>query len=135
MLIDDVADVVSSGGAGTVGTTIFKGILPDLPDACVAVMESGGFPPVHTMNANPGTAVVERPRVQIVCRAARDDYEAARTKAHDVMKLLDGLGERSVNGTTYKWIAAVQSPFLMGRDENGRVLISTNYDVVKALTA
>lgn len=135
MLLDDMADLISSGGAGTVGTTIFKGLLPDLPDACLAVYESGGFPPVHTMNAGPGTAVVERPRVQVVCRAARDDYQTARTKAHDVMKLLDGLGERAINGTTYKWMIAAQSPFLMGRDENGRVLIAQNFDVVKALTA
>ena len=135
MILDDAADLLSSGGIGTVGTNLFKGIMPDIPDACVAVFETGGLPPVHAMASAVGQAVVERPRIQVLCRAAQYDYATARTKAHDVYKLLDGLPARDINGTAYKWIAAVQSPFFIGPDANGRVLISCNFDVVKALTA
>ena len=135
MLIDDIADVLSSGGAGTVGTTIFKGLMPDRPDACVAVYETGGLAPVHAMNPLVGQAVAERPRVQVVARAAQQDYETARSKASCCFKLLDGLPGRTVNATRYLGAFAVQSPFLLGRDESGRVLLGCNFDVVQELTA
>jgi hypothetical protein len=59
----------------------------------------------------------------------------ARAPPHSVFKLLSGLPTRSINGTAYKWGAARQSPFLMGRDESGRVLIACNYDIVKEVSA
>lgn len=135
MLLDDAVDYLSSGGLGIAGEDLFKGTMPDAPDVCVAVYETGGLPSVHAMAAGPGLAVVERPRIQVLCRAGRDDYETARSKAHSVFKLLDGLRARSINGTAYKWAAAVQSPFFIGPDQNNRPLISCNFDVVKALTA
>lgn len=134
MLLDDIADVLSSGGAGTVGTTIFKGIIPDRPDACVAVYETGGLAPAHAMSGSAGNAVAERPRVQVVSRAAQQDYEAARAKASCCYRILDGLPGRTVNGVRYLSSFAVQSPFLLGRDESGRVLLACNFDVVKELT-
>lgn len=135
MLLDDVADYLSSGGIGTVGTDIFKGYMPDTPDGAVAVYETGGLGTVHAMNPSAGQAVLEQPRVQVVCRAAAGDYETARAKAHDVFLLMDGLPAREINATQYHWGQAVQSPFPMGRDESNRVLIACNFDVKKALSA
>lgn len=131
MLLDDLADYLSSGG---IASPIYKGVMPEGTDAAVAIYETGGTAPVHAMNPAAGMAVVERPSVQVVCRAAADDYEAARTKAHAIFKLLDGLPTRSINGVEYKWGSARQSPFLFGRDEAGRVLIACNYDIVKELS-
>ena len=135
MILDDVCDYLSSGGIGTVGTDLFKGFAPDSPNACTIVYETGGQAPVHAMNPAAGAAVVEMPRVQVVCRATAYDYSTARSKAHSVFKLLDGLPTRSINSIDYLWGAAVQSPFLMGRDKSGRVLIACNYDIVKRLSA
>lgn len=136
MLLDDIADYISSGGVGTVGSTaswgIFKGIRPDFPDKCVAVYEYGGAFSLHAMSSGPGRAVAERPRVQVVIRT--NNYSTGRTKANEVFRLLDGLRERAINGVTYKWAAAIQSPFLLGRDENDRALIAANYEVWKAIS-
>lgn len=133
-LLDDIADYLSSGGIGTVGTNLFKGFAPDTPNALTVIYETGGQAPVHAMNASAGQAVVEMPRIQVVCRATAYDYSTARSTAHSVFKLLDGLPARSINSVAYKWGAAIQSPFLMGRDEAGRVLIACNYDVVKEMS-
>lgn len=135
MLLDDIADYLSSGGIGTVGTSIFKGVAPDTPDACTVVYETGGMGTVHAMGNSAGQAVLEQPRVQVVCRASAEDYEAARLKAHSVFKLMDGLPERLINGTKYHWGQSVHSPHLLGRDESGRVLITCSFDIKKALTA
>lgn len=131
MFLDDLSDYLSSGG---ITGTIFTGVMMDTPDAAVGLYETGGTAPTHAMNPNPGQAVVERPSVQVVCRAAADDYAAARTKAQAIFVLLDGLPTRTINGVAYKWGAARQSPFLMGRDESGRVLVACNFDVVKAMS-
>ena len=135
MLIDDVLDYLSSGGVGNPGTTLFGGFMPDMPDVATAVYETGGLASVHAMNPVAGAAVVEMPRVQVVCRASGYDYATARATAHSAFKLLDGLPTRSINGTKYLWASAVQSPFLMGRDQAGRVQVACNYDIVKELSA
>lgn len=135
MLLDDMVDYLSSAGTTSDGTAIFAGILPDAPDIAVAVYETGGTSPTYAMNALPGQAVVENPRIQVVCRNVKDDYATARRKAQDIFLLLDGLPSRTINGTSYKWGSAVQSPFLMRRDELGRCVIAQNFDIVKAMSA
>lgn len=136
MILDDLGDYLSSGGIGTVGSTgnygIFLGSLPAWPEKAVAIYETGGFSSIHAMSTGPGAAVVERPRVQVVVRAP--SYSTGRQKAQDVYRRMDGLRERTINGVRYLWAASVQSPFLMGRDENDRPLIACNYDVMKVLS-
>lgn len=131
MLLDDIADYLSTGG---ISGTIFRGVFGEKPDNATAVYESVGLSPIRGMSPTPGQAKVERPVVQIVCRSTADDYSTARTRAHAIFKIMDGMPTRTLNGVAYKWAAARQSPFLMGRDEAGRVLIACNYDVVKELS-
>jgi hypothetical protein len=134
MLLDELALYLQTQGLGTVGTTIFKGTLPDQPDACTAVFEYAGLPSEKTFSPTPGAAVEEKPRVQIVCRGIKQDYQTPRTQADAIWKALDGLGNVTMSGTGYLWIEALQSPFLMRRDENERVYIAVNYQVMKRLS-
>lgn len=134
MLLDDIADYLSTSGLGTVGTNIFKGgFPPDAPDASVCVYETGGFGTVHAMHSQPGNAVVERPRIQVVARAAEYDYATARSTSQAAFLLLDGLRNRTINGKRYLWITSLHSPFSIGADDNRRVRIGMNYDVMKDL--
>ncbi len=136
MILDDIADYLSSGGLGVVGTTIFKGFMPGPPvvDAVLVIYETGGQEPQRAMSAFAGeTVVVERPRIQVVCRDTANDYEAASVVAARAYAMLDGMPTREINGVSYKWGAAVQPPFPMGRDKAGRVLVACNYDIVKEM--
>ena len=133
MLLDDISDYLTSQGGSGIGT-IYKGFMPDAPDEVVAIYETGGLPPERAMTSAVGQVVVERPRVQVVARAQAYDYQIARTRVHNAYVLLEGFVERAINGTTYKWAAAVQSPFPMGRDANERVMVACNFDIVKALS-
>lgn len=132
MLLSDIVDYLSSGSIGT--SSIFYGTMPPSPDVAVAVYETGGTASVHAFNGSAGRAKEENPRIQVVTRATADDYDTARVIAHRAFKLLDGLPSRSINGVAYKWGAAVQSPFLLGRDEQNRVMIACNYDIAKELS-
>ena len=132
----DVAAVLQTGGVGTIATNIFVGTLPDTPDDCVAVVETGGIAPDHTMGAGPATiigaatAAVERPRFQILVRDT--SYAKARVVSQQSHNLLDGLVDRTINSVLYHRIEAVQSPIDIGRDDNDRQMFSLNFDVVKA---
>lgn len=128
MLLDDLADVLSSGGIGTVGTTLFKGLLPPNPPAVTAVFAYGGAPPVWGMAPGPGTSLAERPRAQIVCRDT--SLDAAEKQARDAWLLLDGL-QRTINGVVYHAVYALQSPFQLMRDENNRESVAFNVEIVR----
>lgn len=131
MLLDDLADVLTSGGV--TASLIFKGTLLPAPDTAIALYESGGMPTEHTMGNSAGSAIAERPRVQVVSRAA--DYETARDNAHVAFQLLDGLPRRTVNGVRYLWCQAAQSPYLRGREDgSNRVLVEFSVDIIKELS-
>lgn len=127
MLLDDVADLLSTGGAGTVGTDIWKGATFGTADPSLAILMSGGYESVHTMNSGPGLAPVEQPRVQIVVRSLSE--ETALRRAQLAFRLLDGLRERTINGVRYMWASAVQPPYALDRDENNRVMVTFNVDI------
>lgn len=134
MLLDELGDYLSTNGVGTEGTDLFFGYLPEAQGARVmtALYETGGLGAAHGMAASPGQAKAERPRLQVVVRST--SYQAARLKAQDAWRLLDGLGDVTLNGVRYLGVYAVQSPFLMGRDEQNRPLVACNYDVTKSLS-
>lgn len=129
MMLDDMADLLSTGGATG---TIYRGFMPELPDDALQLLETGGLGPVHAMAGSAGMAVEEIAGLQVVRRSAT--YERARVAMNVVFKLLDGAGDRTVNGTRYSWIEAVQSPFALGRDEGGRSMVVCNFLVYKALS-
>lgn len=131
LLVTDIDDYLTSGGVTT--PAIFRGKQPTSPDRVVTIYETGGLSPVHGMGASPGTALVEQPEIQVVARS--DTYSTARSDADDCFGLLDGLYDRTINGTRYLYIEALHSPFMLDRDDQDRPRISCRYRIVKALTA
>lgn len=128
-LLDDLSDLLTTGG---VATTIYKGFMPGQPDDAIQLVETGGFPAVHAMSTGPGNAVEERPTVQIIRRSLV--YNRARAEMQYIWRLLDGHGDRTINGTSYRWIAALQQPFALPNDETNRTLIACNFTIAKAVS-
>jgi hypothetical protein len=126
LLALDLRDYLSSGQ----GETVIAGRMPPMPDRVIGVLETGGLPSVHAMADGPGQALLEYPRVQVVSRATT--YQTAAQMAANVHHLLDGFRARTINGTAYEWIEAVQQPFLLDEDVNGRTVIACNYQIAKA---
>lgn len=131
MLLDEVGTYLQTEGIGTLGTDLFKGLLPDIPDACVALIETGGQASEHVLSSAVGAPAWEAPSFQVTCRAGRRDYSAARIKANDVFKLLDGLANITLSSVRYLSISAIQAPFAMPRDEQERPLLIFNCAVKK----
>ena len=125
-LLDEVATFIAAGTTLTVGTDLFKGLMPDEPDTCVTIYESPGRAPVEEMGAN---SPVERPNLQVISRSGA--YATARANSQSVWDLLRTVTEQTLSGKHYLRIQPFQSPFLMGRDENRRVRIVFNCTVDK----
>lgn len=129
MLLDDLKDYLTSQGGWTGGTDLFVGTIEPTPDTALAVYETGGQSPVRGMGNTAGDHAVERPSIQVVSRAV--SYATARANAQKAFLLIDGFPDRLINNVRYKYGEARQSPFLMGRDEQDRVLVAFNADLVK----
>lgn len=128
MLLDEIGVYLEGQAIGARGTNLFLGFLPDAPDAAVALLEYSGLEGLY-IHEIAGPAY-ERPRVQVVARAAT--YTAARTKAEDAHKALGRVSNTPLSGVWYVSIDALQSPFLVERDANQRVVIGFNVQVIKA---
>lgn len=134
MTLDELGTYLAANISGatslTLGTNLFLGRMPDAPDTCVAIFETGGTFPSHTMGGA-SSPVFERGRVQVVTRAAT--YSTCRTLAGDVWATFEQIADEALTGTRYLRVTAVQSPFPTERDSSDRVLIVQNFDVIKSL--
>lgn len=125
--LDQVASYIDANTALVLGTDLFKGYLPDLPDTCVAVYETAGPAPRETLTLT----LVERPNLQVVSRSV--DYPGARVNAQNVWNLLHQVVDETLSGVRYLRMVPLQSPFYLGRDESLRVKFAFNMTVEKEL--
>ena len=115
----------------TLGTNLFLGRLPDTPDTCVAIFETGGLGPEEIMGGSSLPAFTQ-PRCQILVRAAA--YADASSLAEDCFKKTTLIDNESLSGVLYLRAAPMQSPFYLERDGQERVIFSCNYQTQRVLT-
>ena len=121
-MLSDIGNYLQVQGIGTLGTNIFLGMVPDKPDNCIVLFEYAGSPPdLHWNGKYPGLQV----------RVRNKSYAAARTKIGEVMAALHGLHEQTLSGTRYLLIKARGSPEILKRDNNNRVELFVNFEIIK----
>ena len=121
-MLNEIGTYLQTQGKGTVGTDIFLGLMPDEPDNCIALFEYAGSPPdLHWNGEYPGLQV----------RVRNTSYAAARTKIGEAMTALHGLHEQTISGTRYLLIKARGSPEVLKRDNNNRVELFVNFEIMK----
>lgn len=111
------------------GTTLFYGVLPETPDAAVALYEYGGLPVEPALGQ--GVINLEFPTIQAVTRGIANDYDSPRLKIQNVVTAFALIANQNLSGTSYKAIIAKQSPFFFRRDDNFRVLFACNFQITK----
>ncbi len=123
LLIDE-----SLGGAPTaMSWPVYAGDLPPSPDECIALYQFSGLAPdTKVGKRNPG--------LQIVVRGKSADermggYASAEAKAAAILVGVDGIGAKTINGTTYLEILAESDVVFRGRDGNGRPEMVVNFIV------
>lgn len=115
LLLDLVTYLQLKGHVTGDGIDTFRDFAPNAPNNLVVLFEYGGVP---------GLADVRN--VQIMVRNV--DPDAAKQKAWSIFKELDIPEDRILYLTDTRWtiIAARQTPFKIGVDENNRILWGFN---------
>jgi hypothetical protein len=125
-ILEAVGDYLQTNGYGTQGTDIFLAVMPESPDACISVYENVGNSPQFTMGSDPWA--IDRPVIQVICRAARSDYPTARNEAEAIRALLGAVTNTTISGIPILRIESQGSVVPMGEDENQRPMVSVNFE-------
>ena len=125
MILEALGDHLNGQLSLTQGTNLFLAKMPDSPDLCVTLYEYEGSFPTEHFGGNPYD--VDQPRIQVVCRAARDDYPTARDKVHAIRGLLADLTDITISSTKILRVASLGAYVPLGLDEKDRPRIAANF--------
>lgn len=112
-----------------VGGNLYLNYLPDLSTGTiVSITEYPGGPPERTF----GTGIQwEDARFQVIVRGLPDESAGPRLLADQIMMRLSNTGDGTLEGASsgfrYMNIEALQSPFPIGQDNQGRLRFANNY--------
>lgn len=124
-ILESIGDYLVTNSHGTLGTNLFLATMPESPDVCTTVYENAGSPPSFTMGS--GGIVIDYPMLQIVCRAGRDDYPAARDEIEAIRNLLASVTDATISGVRVLRIEPMGSVNPLGVDPKQRPLLSVNF--------
>ena len=126
--------LAAQGSLGlTLGSNLFVSVLPDNPDAAVAVYEYGGMAPIMTLTGlGAAESKIDRPNVQIRVRQSMTGLLAGNTTVNAIYGALQGLTEVTLTsgGALFHLISARQSPVFLGRDTKERPEWTLNMQVI-----
>lgn len=127
-MLEALADRLQSASVANTGVNLFIGLLPDKPDVCVALYEYAGAPPLEVMRDN--AATLERPSVQVLVRASRNDYPTARNLISNIRNTLTEITDETISGVTFLRINQNSSINAVGTDDNDRVMFTLSLTAV-----
>lgn len=116
-MLQEIGQFLQNAAIGlTRGLNLFEGYLDDDPSIAVGLFEVPGEAPVRVFVAGVAGIAYERPYLQVQCRDVT--YAAARSRAHQIEGLLEGIGNQKLpdaSGTMYGSILSKQPPFELQR--------------------
>ena len=119
-----LTDVHAYLTANSQGTNLYIGSLPDSPDVVVGLFQYQGRPPGEVLDV-PGVRR-ERPGLQVQVRSAPNAYADAEARAYAIYDLLQ-VANATLGSGFYQEVRPLGSPFPLGRDQNRRVVLATNF--------
>lgn len=118
----DIKDILeqTSSLALVFGTDLFVSEMPDTPDECVVVYDSGGD------DSDPHITY-ERPTIQIRVRGNKGAYTDTYDIVNNIKTILHGLTGEILNSARYIGIWIVGDILSLGQDDNKRPIFSINF--------
>jgi hypothetical protein len=126
-VLDSLAAKLVSAGVGTLATDIFLARMPDSPNACVTLYENQGVGPDHVFGAS--VKAIDHQRIRAYCRAERNDYPTARTKAEQVRAALGAIRGETISGLTVLCVLSTSELYPLARDGDDRAIIGCDFTV------
>lgn len=120
----DIATMLDGGsGLGlNQGVNLFVSVLPEAPDAIVAIFDYSGDDPEQNFE-------YWRPSVQVRVRGAREDYETPYQLAMAIKAQLVASHNVTIGDTRYIGIWSKGDIMSLGRDANQRPELSMNFQI------
>ena len=118
MVLEALADRLTSASVATVGNNLFIGLMPDSPNLCVALYEYAGTAPLEVLRDNDAT--LERPSVQVLVRGGRNDYPTAHALAIAARDALTAITDETISGVRFLRVSALSAVNATGVDEKDR---------------
>ena len=128
-MLEALADRLNSASVAVTGTNLFIGIMPATPDLCVALYEYAGAAPLEVLRDN--AATLERPSVQVMVRASRNDYPTARSLMASVRNTLTNITDETISGVRFLRVSEISAINALGTDENDRPRFTLSLQVVQ----
>jgi hypothetical protein len=119
-LVSEIAQHIHNQGLGTLSTDLFYGYVPAEPDACIAVLDTGGMEPDTELP-------ISNPTFQVLVRST--SYSLGRSKLDQIRDVLHKVQNEQLvgDGEYYYFIFALSEGGHIGRDENARDMFSINF--------
>lgn len=127
-MLEQLADNMATDGVGTVGTNIFIGIMPNSPDACLAIYEFAGEGPMEAFSD--GGVSLDLPSIQVMSRGVRMDYPAARTLIVNARNSLTSVANETIGGVRFLRVREMSAINSLGPDVNDRPIFTVSLQAV-----
>lgn len=106
----------------TFAANLFVGQMPESPDACVCVYDTGGYP-------GEANFVYQRPTCQVKVRGNKGAYKVAHELAQSIRDTLHALHNETINDARYIGIWMETDVLSLGPDERQRPMFTINFRV------
>jgi len=124
---EHLKNILVTAGIGAFGGVlpwaIYISKMPDTPDACITLYDSGGETP------NPAW-LLDFPSVQVRLRAGENDYQALYQKVKDIVDALLGYPSTDVSDGRLVSIRMDGGPAFLGYEEKKRPQFSINWTLI-----
>jgi len=127
-MLEALAARLQSASVAVPGTDLFLGLMPTSPDECVAIYEYSGAAPLEVLVDNDAT--LERPSVQVMTRASRNDYPTARALMVEVRDALSAITDETISGVRFLRVQPLTSINALGVDDNERPRFTLSFQAV-----
>ncbi len=117
----------STGLSMVFATDLFIAKMPETPDECVCIYDSGGASPMADYE-------YDYPTVQIRIRGGRFEYQTGWALAKDIRDVLHGKVNDTINSTRYIQIVSSGDIIFIAWDELERPIFSVNFEIHRAST-
>lgn len=121
--IKDMLDASSAGLGLTFATDLFISQMPESPDKCVCIYDTGGFDP-ESIDVR-----YEKPTVEVMVRSGRMGYVDGWDLAQDIKDVLHKLHNETWNSTKYIGIWSMGDINFINYDESQRAIFTINFRI------
>lgn len=128
-LPEAIAYVLAEASLGVQGIDMLVGYDQPEPDELLVIYEYDAGAPIEVFQA--AAPAIDRPRIQLWCRGAREGYADARARLVAARVALSAVVSTTVYGTdtTILRIAPAGSINTLGRDKSDRPQLTANFDI------